>query len=140
MIVNILTKKKKKIPNIGHSQSALRIIALTFLTKNVSNESAFLVQMGHPYRAFLRNQIRMNYRVPSALTVPRVPRVPSALTVPRVPIVPSASTVPRVPRVPIPLTVPTGPRVPTIPAVPTAPTAPTSTASTPSGESLYWFS
>ena len=121
-------KKKKKIPNIGHSQFALRIIALTFLTKNVSNESAFLVQMGHPYRAFLRNQIRMNYRVPSALTVSRVPRVPSA------------STVPRVPRVPIPLTVPTGPRVPTLPAVPTAPTAPTSTASKPSGESLYWFS
>ena len=94
------------IPNSVHNQSASRIIALTYLTKNVSNESAFLVQMGHPYRAFLRNQIRTNFRVPSSLTMPRNPTAPTALTVPR---------------------------VPTLPAVPTAPTAPTSTAFTPSG-------
>ena len=43
------------IPNIGHNQSASRFIALTFLTKNVSNESAFFVQRAHPHRAFLRN-------------------------------------------------------------------------------------
>ena len=89
------------ILNSGHNQSASRIIALTFLTKNVSNESAFFVQRAHPYRAFLRNQIRTNFRVPSALTVPGVLTVPSALTVPRGPRVPTA------------LTVPTGPRVPT---------------------------
>ena len=87
-------------PNSGHNQSASRIIALTFLTKNVSNESAFFVQRAHPYRAFLRNHIRTNFKVPSTLTVPTVPTVPSALTMPRVP------------RVPIPLTVPTGLRVP----------------------------
>ena len=40
-----------------------RIIALTFLTKNVSNKSAFFVQRAHPYRAFLRNHIRTNFRV-----------------------------------------------------------------------------
>ena len=68
------------IPNSGHKQSASRIIALTFLTKNVSNESAFLVQMGHLYRAFLRNQIQTNFRVPLALTVPRSPTAPTALT------------------------------------------------------------
>ena len=89
------------LPNIGHNQSASRIIALTFLTKNVSNESAFFVQRAHPYRAFLRNHIRTNFRVPIALTVPTGPRVPTALTVP------TGS------RVPTALTVPTGPRVPT---------------------------
>ena len=57
--------------------------------------------MGQPYRAFLRNQIKTNFRVPSALLVPRSPTAPTALTVPRIP------------RVPIPFTVPTGPRVPT---------------------------
>ena len=70
------------LPNIGHNQSASRIIALTFLTKNVSNESAFFVQRAHPYRAFLRIHIRLNFRVPSSLTVPRVPILPIALTVP----------------------------------------------------------
>ena len=113
------------IPNSVHNQSASRIIALTFLTKNVSKESAFLVQMGHPYRAFLRNQIRTNSEflrlsqylqvreflrlshclefrqgvltVHTALTLPRVS---TALTVPRVP---SALTLPRVASV---LTVP----------------------------------
>ena len=35
------------IPNIGHNQSVSRIIALTFLPKNVSNESAFFVQKAH---------------------------------------------------------------------------------------------
>ena len=125
------------IPNIGHNQSGPRIIALIFLTKNVSNKSAFLVQMGHPCRAFLRNQIRPNFRIPSALTIPTGPKAPSALTVPRNP---TALTVPRVPRVPIALIVPTSLRVPTLLAVPTAATAPTATVSTPSGESLYWFS
>ena len=70
------------LPDIGHSQSASRIIALTFLTKNVSNKSAFFVQRAHPYRAFLRTHVRINFRVPSSLTVPRVPTVPIALTVP----------------------------------------------------------
>ena len=69
-------------PNIGHNQSASRIIALTFLTKNVSNESAFFVQRAHPYRVFLHTHIRINFRVPSSLTVPRVPAIPIALTVP----------------------------------------------------------
>ena len=46
------------IPNIGHNQSASRIIALTFLTKNVSNESAF-------------------FKVP---TVPTVPTAPTSAT------------------------------------------------------------
>ena len=64
-------------PNIGHNQSASRIIALTFLTKNVSNESAFFVQRVHPYRAFLRTHIRTNFRVSSALTIPTCPRVGS---------------------------------------------------------------
>ena len=64
------------IPNCGHNQSASLIIALTFLTKNVSNESAFLVQIAHPYQAFLRNHSRTNFRVPSALTMPRSPTAP----------------------------------------------------------------
>ena len=70
------------LPNIGPNQSTSRIIALTFLTKNVSNESAFFVQRVHPYRAFLRTDIRINFRVTSSLTVPRVPVVPITLTVP----------------------------------------------------------
>ena len=80
------------LPNIGHNQSASRVIALTFLTKNISNESAFFVQRAHPYRAFLRNHIRTNFRVPSALKVTTVPRVPLALTVPRSPTAPTALT------------------------------------------------
>ena len=64
------------IPNIGHNQSASRIIALTFPTKNVSNESAFFVQRVYPYRAFLRKHIRTNFKVPIALTVSTGPRVP----------------------------------------------------------------
>ena len=79
------------IPNIDHNQSASRIIALTFLTKNMSNESAFFVQRAHPYRAFLRNHIRTNFRVPTTLTVPAVP---SALTVSTVPVVPTVPTAP----------------------------------------------
>ena len=51
------------LSNIGHNQSASRIIALTFLTKNVSNECAFFVQRAHPYQTFLRNHIRTNFRV-----------------------------------------------------------------------------
>ena len=46
------------LPNVGHNQSASRIIAFTFLTENVSNESAFFVQRAHPYRAFLHKYIR----------------------------------------------------------------------------------
>ena len=57
------------ILNVGHNQSASRIIALTFLTENVSYESAFFVQRAYPYRAFLCNHIRTNFRVPIALTV-----------------------------------------------------------------------
>ena len=106
------------IPNIGHNQSASRIIALTFLIKNVSNESAFFVQRAHPYRAFLRNRTRTIFRVPTALTVPTGPRVPTAHTVLTGPRVPTALT------------------VSTAHTVPTAPTAPTSsTTSTPSGGS-----
>ena len=106
------------LPNIGHSQSASRIIALTFLTKNVSNESAFFVQRAHPYRVFLRNRTRTIFRVPTALTVPTGPRVPTAHTVLTGPRVPTALT------------------VSTAHTVPTAPTAPTSsTTSTPSGGS-----
>ena len=78
------------IPNCSHNQSASRIIALTFLTKNVSNESAFLVQMAHRYRAFFRNHSRPKFRFPIPLTVPTGLRIPSALTVPRVPTVPSS--------------------------------------------------
>ena len=70
------------LPNIGYNQSASRIIALTFLTKNVSNESAFFVQRAHTYRAFLRTHIRINFRVPSSFTVPRVPAFPITLIVP----------------------------------------------------------
>ena len=70
------------LPNIGPNQSTSRIIALTFLTKNVSNESAFFVHRAHPYRAFLRIHIRINFRVPSSLTVSRVPAFPTTLTVP----------------------------------------------------------
>ena len=106
------------IPNIGHNQSASRIIALTFLTKNVSNESAFFVQRAHPYRVFLRNRTRTIFRDPTALTVPTGPRVPTAHTVLTGPRVPTALT------------------VSTAHTVPTAPTAPTSsTTSTPSGGS-----
>ena len=76
------------IPNSCHNQSASRIIAFTFLTKNVSNESAFLVQMTHPYRAFLRNHIRTNLKVP---TVPTALTVPRALTAPIAPIAPIAT-------------------------------------------------
>ena len=69
------------LPNIGPNQSTSRIIALTFLTKNVSNESAFFVQKAYPYRAFLRNHIRTNFRVfPMALTVSRSPTTPTVLT------------------------------------------------------------
>ena len=106
------------IPNIGHNQSASRIIALTFLIKNVSNESAFFVQRAHPYRAFLRNRTRTIFRVPTALTVPTGPRVPTA------------HTVLTGPRVPTALTVSTAHTVPTVPTAPTS-----STASTPSGGS-----
>ena len=49
------------ISNVGHNQSASRIVTLTFLTKSVSNEVAFFVQRGHPYRAFLCNHIRTNF-------------------------------------------------------------------------------
>ena len=70
------------LPNIGHNQSASRIIALTFLTENVSNETAFFVQRAHPYRAFLRTHIRISFRVRSSLTVPRVPAFPITLAVP----------------------------------------------------------
>ena len=70
------------LPNIGHNQLASRIIAPTFLTKNVSSESAFFVQRAHPYQAFLRTHIRINFRVRSSLTVPRVPAIPITLTVP----------------------------------------------------------
>ena len=71
------------LPNIGPNQSTLsRIIALTFLTKNVSTESAFFVQRAHPYQSFLRIHIRINFRVPMSLTVSRVPTVPITLTVP----------------------------------------------------------
>ena len=87
------------LPNIGHNQSASRIIALTFLTKNGSNESAFFVQRAHPYRAVLLSSIRINFRVPSSLTVPRVPTVPIALTVPISLRVPSSLKVPTRPRV-----------------------------------------
>ena len=65
------------LPNIGHNQSASRIIALTFLTKNVSNESAFFVQRAHPYRVFLRNRIRTNFTV---LTVPTAPIATTSTT------------------------------------------------------------
>ena len=58
------------IPNIGHNQSGPRIIALIFLTKNVSNKSAFFVQRAHPYRAFLRNHIRKNFTVLTVTTAP----------------------------------------------------------------------
>ena len=83
------------LPNIGHNQSASRIIALTFLTKNVSNESAFFVQRAHPYRAFLRNYIRTNFKVPIPLTEPTGPRVPTTLLVPTGPRVPTALKVSR---------------------------------------------
>ena len=39
-----------------------------FLTKSMNNESASFVQMGHPYRAFPRNHIRTNFRVPMVPT------------------------------------------------------------------------
>ena len=70
------------LPNIGPNQSTSRIIVLTFLTKNVSNESAFFVQRAHPYQAFLRTDIRINFRVRSSLTVPRVLIIRIALAVP----------------------------------------------------------
>ena len=79
-------------PNIGHNQSASRIIALSFLTKNMSKESAFFVQRAHPYRAFLRNHIRTTFRVHPALTGHTVPTIPTALTVPTVPNAQTAPT------------------------------------------------
>ena len=106
------------LPNIGHNQSASWIIALTFLTKNVSSESAFFVQRAHPYRVFLRTHIRINFRVSSSFTVPRVPAIPITLTVPTSPRVPSSLTVPRVPVIPITLIVPTSLRVPSSLTVP----------------------
>ena len=106
------------LPNIGHNQSASWIIALTFLTKNVSSESAFFVQRAHPYRVFLRTHIRINFRVSSSFTVPRVPAIPITLTVPTSPRVPSSLTVPRVPAIPITLIVPTSLRVPSSLTVP----------------------
>ena len=39
-----------------------------FLTKSMNNESASFLQMGRPYRAFLRNHIRTNIRVSLAPT------------------------------------------------------------------------
>ena len=54
------------ILNIGHNQSASRIVALTFLTKNVSDESAF-------------------FRVPTAFTVSTAHIVPTASTAPTSP-------------------------------------------------------
>ena len=83
------------IPNCSHNQSASRIIALTFLTKNVSNESAFLVQMAHRYRAFFRNHSRPKFRFPIPLTVPTGSRAPTTLTVPTGPRVPTALEVSR---------------------------------------------
>ena len=49
------------ISNVGHNQSASRIVTLTFLTKSVSNESAFFVHRAHPYRTFLRNHTRTKF-------------------------------------------------------------------------------
>ena len=66
------------LPNIGYNQWASRIIALTFLSRNVSNESAFFVQRAHPYRAFFRTHIRTNFRI----FLWHGPRAPMALTVP----------------------------------------------------------
>ena len=94
------------LPNIGHNQSASRIIALTFLTSNVSNESAFYVQRAYQYRAFLRTHIRINFRVSSYLTVTRVPAIPITLIVPISLRVLSSLTVTRVPAILITLTVP----------------------------------
>ena len=37
------------IPNVGHNQSASGIVTLTFLTKNVNNESAFFIQQRYPH-------------------------------------------------------------------------------------------
>ena len=113
------------LPNIGHNQSASRIIALTFLIKNVSNESAFFVQRAHPYRAFLRIHIRIDLRVRSSLTVPRVPAIPTTLTVLISLRVTSSLTVLKVPIIRIALTVPASLRVPssflTVPRVPAFP-------------------
>ena len=106
------------LPNIGHNQSASWIIALTFLTKNVSSESAFFVQRAHPYRAFLRTHIRINFRVSSSFTVPRVPAIPITLIVPTSLRVSWSLTAPRVPAIPITLTVPTSLRVPSSLTVP----------------------
>ena len=58
------------ILNIGHNQSTSRIVTLTFLTKSVSNESAFFVQRTHPYGAFLHNYIRTKFTAPTAPTAP----------------------------------------------------------------------
>ena len=68
------------IPNIDDNRSASRIIALTFPTKSVSNESTFIVQRAHSYRAFLRNHIRTNHTDPTSLRVPTFPTVPTAPT------------------------------------------------------------
>ena len=43
--------------NVGHNQSAWRIVTLTFLTKSVNNESAFFVQRAHPHQTFFRKNI-----------------------------------------------------------------------------------
>ena len=131
------------LSNIGHNQSASRIIALTFLTENVSNESAFFVQRAHPYRAFLRTHIRINFRVRSSLTVTRVPTVPSTLTVPISLRVTYSLTVLRVPIIRIALTVPTSLRVsssltvPRVPAFPITLTVPISLRVSYNSQSAY---
>ena len=99
------------LSNFGHNQSTSRIVALTFLTENVSNESAFFVQRALPYRAFLRTHIRINFRVRLSLTVPRVPAIPITLTGPISLRVTSSLTVLRVPIIRIALTVPASLRV-----------------------------
>ena len=72
------------ILNIGHNQSASRIVALTFLTENVSNESAFFVQRAHLYQAFLRNHTRTKFTAPTELLrssygAPTAPTAPTGL-------------------------------------------------------------
>ena len=43
---------------ISTNQWTSQIVALTLLTKSVSNESVFFSQKTHPHRAFLRNCMR----------------------------------------------------------------------------------